>query len=326
MNQSGDKINIREIARLAGVSTATVSRALRTPEKLQEETLQKVLKVIEETSYSPRTSSPYSNVICVIMDSPKNMFYCDILHYLTSFATEKNYFVAVFYTNGRQDLEQNLYQYCKSINCAGIILTSFSQLNSISSAIPTVLLDGPHAATGNFYRISSDNESAIRMLVDHMVRLNHQKIGFISAEKHCIAGKERREVFCNYMNSLGLDIPDEYIYMGDYSISSGLGAFDHFYALPNMPTAILSSNDEMAKGFIIRANVLGVRIPEDISICGIDAVDNDSFIPKITSIHQDTKAIAEEAFEYIFYHQEREFAGTKILPVSFSPGNTCYRI
>lgn len=326
MNQTRDKINIREIARLAGVSTATVSRALRTPEKLQEETLQKVLKVIEDNAYTPRSSSPYSNIICFIMDNPRNMFYCDILHYLTNFANEQNYFVAVFYTNGQAELERNLYQYCRSTNCAGIVLTSFSQLNAINSSIPTVLLDGPQTIDGNFYRISSDNESAVRMLVDHIVRLNHQKIGFISAEDICIAGRERRDIFMDYMKTLKLDVPEEFIFKGDYTLSSGLKAFDHFYALKNMPTAILSSNDEMAKGFIIRANALGVRIPEDISICGIDAVDNDSFMPKITSIHQDTLSIAKETFSYIFQNSDLDFPQSKILPVSFSPGNTCYRI
>ena len=71
---------------------------------------------------------------------------------------------------------------------------------------------------------------------------------------------------------------------------------------------------------------MGVNVPQDISICGIDAMEDDYFRPKITSIHQDVEETAKAVLEYIKNNKKQDFPKKLTLPVSFSPGSTCYKL
>lgn len=320
-------INIREIAKLANVSSATVSRVLNMSENVRPETRERILEIINEYDYTPHQSiSSYtSNGIAFFIGNLTNGFYSSVLKRFIEHAKQHNKYVIACPTNSDPFLEASLYEYCKTMKYSGIVLDGFTTLKQISSSIPTVILDGNDSIQGNYFNISSDNQAGIRRLVDYLYQLNHHKIGFISGGNAYSAGPLRKKIFLDYTASLKLPIPEHYIFAGDFTINSGIRAFDYFYSLPDMPTAIISANDEMARGFIIRANTLGVKIPEEISICGIDATDDVSFLPKITSMRQDVDSIAEAAFSYIQNYDTFLNDKEKIFPISFSLGDTCYK-
>lgn len=321
------KINMREIAKLANVSTATISRALHNPEKVHPDTLQKILQIVEDFNYSSVQTSPSSsNIIAFFLCNTDTPYHLKVLHNLTDYAAEKGYFVVTCSTNDNPVIEQELFHYFSKIHCAGIVLTGLTTSQTINADVPVVLLDSNDSIHGNFLNICSDNKAAIELLVDYLIKLNHQKIGFISGNAINSGSQDRKTLFVDYMKSCGLELPENYVYHGHFNIRSGLEAFDYFYSLPNMPTAIIAANDEMAKGFIIRANSLGVKIPTDISICGIDALINDTFSPQITSIRQDTEAAAREIFNFILQGNTTSVQKRILLPVTFASGNTCYSL
>lgn len=327
MQDVSKNVNIRDIAKLAGVSVATVSRALNNPDKVAEETKEKINSIIKETNYKPRpSSSRSSNIIVFFIGNIENLFYNLVLSNLTDIASKAGYMVMSCITNEDPEIEKQQYNYWKSVGCAGIVLTGFAKNRIFDANVPTVVLDCGDDSVGKYCRVTSDNNSIIDMLVNYLILLNHKKIGFITGGDTSTTGNVRLNLFLSHMQQHGLEVPLSYIYSGDFTIQSGLASFDYFSSLSDMPTAIIAANDEMAKGFIIKANSLGIKVPEDISICGVDAIDGDIFTPKITSVKQNIAAITQEVFSLINEPNDENEVVTRTVPVEFSAGQTCYKI
>lgn len=323
-------MTIREIAKETGVSIATVSRALNNPEKVRPKTLKKVLEAAKEGGYEADIpygafGMPSDKVITCITGEMDTPFLKAIIVSLSKTAAQHGYFVSVHITL-EDAYEQQIFNTYSKSGCAGIVLDGYSRIKDIDSDVPVCLIDDTTRVAGNFHCVTSDNEAAVKLLLDHLLKLGHTKIGFISGKAGTAAGNTRTAIFKAQMKERSLDLPESFIFEGDYLLQSGVAAFDYFYSLPDMPTAIIASNDEMAKGFIIRAHSLGVRVPEDISICGVDALPGDIFLPKITSVAQNTELIGEEIFKYIAEGCKEKGITKKVIPVLFSPGDTTYKL
>lgn len=324
MASGTSSVNIKEVAKLAKVSTATVSRVINSPDIVKASTRDKVMAVIEKMNYVPKTAIPANSNLIAYMNDFTNPFFNAVFRHLTEIASKENYYTVGCNMTLTPEAESTMFEYFNKMGYAGIVLTVFTRIKSAAADIPVVLLDSAAATGEHSCNITSDNQSAIQTLIDYLLRLNHKKIGFISGDLNTFSGKERSRTFHSYMTELGLS--DEYIFPGDFTLKSGFAAFDHFYSLSDIPTAVIAANDEMAKGFIIRANNMGVNIPQDISVCGIDAMEDDYFRPKITSIHQDAEATAKAILEFIKDNRKKSFPENLTLPVTFSPGNTCYKL
>lgn len=324
MASGTSSVNIKEVAKLAKVSTATVSRVINNPDIVKAATRDKVMAVIEKMNYVPKTAIPANSNLIAYMNDFTNPFFNAVFRHLTEIASKENYYTVGCNMTLTPEAESTMFEYFNKMGYAGIVLTVFTRIKSAAADIPVVLLDSAAATGEHSCNITSDNQSAIQTLIDYLLRLNHKKIGFISGDLNTFSGKERSRTFHSYMTELGLS--DEYIFPGDFTLKSGFAAFDHFYSLSDIPTAVIAANDEMAKGFIIRANNMGVNIPQDISVCGIDAMEDDYFRPKITSIHQDAEATAKAILEFIKDNRKKSFPENLTLPVTFSPGNTCYKL
>ena len=141
-----------------------------------------------------------------------------------------------------------------------------------------------------------------------------------------VSPRERLQNFLNRMDYHHLDVPEHYIMEGEFSKQTGVKAFDYFYAMSDAPTAVIAANDQIAEGFVMRALSLGVRIPEDFSVCGTDATEGNYFYPPITSIKQDTKLIAETIFNYLTNKDAPPPPHSTIINTTLSLGETCRQI
>lgn len=327
-------LGIREIARLAGVSTATVSRVINSPEATAPATREKVLKIIEEYNYVPNQAAKNlfagtSNSIAIFVQDMRNPFYTSLIRELNRICLENGYMLIICDTADNPEVEKKYYEYCQATRCAAVFYTSGS-LREPSSlpahTVPLVLLDREPFPGHPSYWLYYDHEEIMRILVDHLYKLGHRRIGFINGPLHMWAMSKRLDGFKKRMQHYGLDMPEEYYFSADLDEQTGMAAFDRFYSLSEAPTAVIAANDQIARGFIQRALFLGVRIPEEFSVCGIDATASDYFYPPITSVRLDSRESAETAFHYITHADTIPAPQEKVLSVSLFIGNTTCRI
>ena len=326
--------SIRDVAKLAGVSTATVSRVVNNSGMIADATRDKVLKAIQECGYIPNAAastifSGTSQTIALFALDISNPFYIAFFRHLNRIALEHNYTLILCETEYSLEKEKKYYEYCKGIRAKGIVYTAGVTRERFelddSNPIPMVLIDRDSFADVPSFILHSNNVKALRLLVNYLVNLNHRRIGFIGGRKDSLSGNERLRAFRGFMAEQGLQVPEEYVFAESFSNESGMRAFDHFNSLSTPPTAIIAASDQLASGFIMRANALGSSIPNDFSICGIDAVD-EHFYPKITSVRQDVDALARCAFDFIVHADECPPPAKKVLDVSLVFGQTCRKI
>lgn len=329
-----NSLGIKEIAKLSGVSIATVSRVLNNPKLTAASTRKKVLQVIRENNYTPPQAKKNTGIkksIAIFLLDMNNPYYVDLIDKLNSLAFENDYALIICNAKNSYEREAKYYEYCKSINVSAIIFTAGTARKTLGSDLddfqsPLILLDRDSFEDKECYSITSDNRRGSSLLVDYLYKLGHQKIGYIAGPENMLPARERLESFRLSMENLGLPIPDHYIKQGDFTVKGGTDCFDYFYSMSDAPTAIIAANDLSARGFIMRANSLGVKIPEEFSVCGFDGVDSDSFYPVITSIKQDTEVMAQTIFRIILNTEGESLLRTHLLDVSISQGVTCHKI
>ncbi|MGI6170005.1 MAG: LacI family DNA-binding transcriptional regulator [Christensenellales bacterium] len=330
-------LNMKDIAALAGVSTATVSRVLNSPDLTSEKVRKKVLEVIDQHGYVPGQSARklFSNAANSIVFFVYDMtipFYIYLLRDLNKLAFEKNYALTICEIGDSYEAELRYYKYCKSIRASGIIYTTgptrkaFGLDVNNENPIPIVLLDREPFEDRHCFEVRSDNRKGMSLLVDYLYKLGHRSIGYVSGPKTFYYSTERLQGFRIAMDKLGLDIPQEYIVHGTLNTANGIQAFDHFYSMQDAPTAVVCSNDHIARGFIMRANSLGIRIPDEFSVCGFDGFDSESFYPPTTSVRQNTAELAEAIMDFILHAESSPPPQTRLIDVSIEIGNTCRKI
>jgi DNA-binding LacI/PurR family transcriptional regulator len=327
---SEKRIGVRQIASLAGVSPATVSRVINNPDHTSPEICERVNKIIKEYNYVPNQMaknlfSKTSNSIAVFMYDMKNPFFIRLVQELNKIAFANKYTLLICDTENNYEKEKEYLNYCERIRTSGIIITEGCNtelfINSRNSQ-PLVFLD--RMVDEKFSTVRSDNDAGIKMLIDYLYNLNHRKIGFAGFCESCSSISERKNAFLEGMEAKDLEVPPEYIFNGDLDPNTGVTAMDYFYSLNNRPTAIMCSTDQIAKGMVMRANKLGVSIPNDFSVVAFDGTISDYFWPKITTIAQNITKIAQLLFDCIFLPEGMPIQHT--VDISMIIGDSCKKI
>ncbi|GAB2046488.1 LacI family DNA-binding transcriptional regulator [Agathobaculum sp. TL06] len=313
MKKDKTYLGIRDIARLAGVSIATVSRVLNDPKTTTEKSRKKVMDIVERYNYVPNIAaknlySGHSNSIALFVYDMTNPFYTQFIKYFNNIAMDNGYTVIIYDAEDSEEREKKFLEFCRGIRVAGIVYTAGSTRELIGGGgeafdFPIVVIDRKGFGDKASYSVRANYYKGLSLLVGHIASLNHKEIGFITGPISIFSARERLNGFIDAMAERGLSIREEWIYRGNYKISGGLEAYDYFASLKDQPTAVIASNDRLAQGFILRANECGRRIPEDISICGFDGFLTD-FYPPITTVKQDLKLIAEAAFSKLIGRDE----------------------
>ncbi|MGI6153513.1 MAG: LacI family DNA-binding transcriptional regulator [Christensenellaceae bacterium] len=339
MYRGRKQLGIKEIARMAGVSTATVSRVLNTPEVTSPAAQKKVLDVIRQHDFMQQQGvmplkSDHSNTIGFFVYDISNPFFVDLMTHLNTVAFRHKYTLLLCYTENDRKIQKEYFEYCKQIRAAGIAYARYSAEDSffedfggVEGYSPAVaLIDSDGYKDKACYRVYSDHKKGTEMLVEYLYKLNHRKIGFITGPERLLPVRLRKEAFLENMQKLGLEVPEQYIYNAEFSFRSGSEAFDYFYSLPDAPTAIIAANDQNARGFIMRAHALGVKIPDEFSVCSFDGILPETFFPMITSIRQNMEQLAESIFFSIINAEKEPPPKDVVVDVSMITGLTCHKI
>jgi len=296
--------NIREVAKLAGVSVATVSRALSHPEKVSQASMAKVMEAIEKTNYRPnmlarnfRSTRSYS--IVVLVPEISNPFFALVIKSIEIHAQKLGYSVLLGDTQDSQEREQNYINLVETHLADGII-----QLRPHTAEYPVhhqpkfphINLCGTENTPGQCIRI--DNVAASKGMARYLMGLGHKRIGIITGLRGNPHTIDRLRGYREALEESGLKYDERYIAHGEFTILSGVQAADELCARDELPTAIMCMNDEMAIGAIQSFKAHGLRIPEDISITGFDNIDYSSYCdPPLTTIAQPSEEMGKIAVE-----------------------------
>ncbi|WP_340678759.1 LacI family DNA-binding transcriptional regulator [Paraglaciecola sp.] len=302
--------NIKKVCELAGVSTATVSRTLKTPDLVTAKTREKVMKAVQEAGYRPNwlatsVKTGRANTIVVLVPNLVNPFFMRIIGGIEQAAQERGYTVLLCDTQG-DSVRENAYASMVLTNRAdGLIQLDHSFPFSANDAqlaesIPMVSVCERIQTEKKYPVVALDNYAAGRALAHHLVNYGHSRIAAIVGQIHSQIYKERLKGLKSVLQEEGISFDDSLIVGGSYSIETGIDSARQLLALDTPPTAMLCFNDDIAIGAMHEIHKQGLRVPDDISVVGFDNIKVSAFMnPPLTTIDQPAYDMGKKALDML---------------------------
>lgn len=297
---------ILDVARAAGLSTATVSRALRSPEKVTEKTRAKVFKAVEEVNYRPNMlarnlRSDRSFTVLVLVPGINNPFFANVTAGIEATAWQRGYSVLLGDTRDSQEREEHYARLVETRLADGVIQLSPDYAPAETRRevpYPVVHACGCELTEAPSVRI--DNAGATRELVAHLVGQGHERIAVISGPKANPHTIDRLKGYREGLEAAGIVYDPALVVFGAFSMQSGAEAAREILAMSPRPTAILSMNDEMAIGAIQAMSGSGVTVPRDMAVTGFDDINFAAHsTPSLTTVHQPAEEMGAKACELL---------------------------
>lgn len=310
-------VTIYDVAAKAGVSIKTVSRVMNNEPNVRPAMRDRVLAAAGALGYSPNLSArslagSRSFVIAVFVDAALTIDHwrsergADYLSRIQLGATlqcrEAGYHLLVeLIDHEGPRVRQEVAALLAALKPDGVILTPPSSDNAVvlelldKAGTPYVRV-GPERAEGLGPRVHMDDVAAAREMTEHLAKLGHRRIGFIVGEPRYGASQARRDGYLEAMKGLGLPVADGWVRQGDFTFQSGLDQAKALLALPDRPTAIFASNDDMALGCMAAIAEAGLMTPGDVSVAGFDDSPSARFSrPQLTTVRQPVAEMASVA-------------------------------
>lgn len=302
---------ITDVARLAGVSTATVSRALSKPETVAESTRKTVLAAAEETGYRVNMSArnlrrQRTGAIVVLVPNLGNPFFSEILAGIEAALSDDDFNMLVVDTTQAHLKPSLVSGYLHATRADGIIALDGSLPETVLSAAssgsnaPPVVFACEWTPEGSFPSVRVDNSQGGRLAIAHLAGLGHRRIGMICGPEDNVLTGARSHGALSELARLGLESDPTHLFAGDFSLDAGASAAQKWLALKDRPSAMFCQSDLMAFGFISELAQHGVSVPEDVSLVGFDDIDiARRFIPALTTVHQPRTLLGRSAAEML---------------------------
>ncbi|MDW5375398.1 LacI family DNA-binding transcriptional regulator [Halomonas sp. HP20-15] len=296
--------NIRRVAELAGVSVATVSRTLRSPNIVSPNTRAKVLEAVRDAGYKPnlmavKFRAQRTHNLVVLVPTIANTFFARVISGIQAAAQERGYSVLLCNTLGDESAERAYARMVTSRQADGLIqLRAFNPFPAdafSAGTLPMVnvceVLDDVACPT-----IKLDNRLAARTLTEHLIELGHRRIAMIKGPRRSPLTRDRLLGYQDALKSAGIELDDSLLSPGDFTPQAGFDAADALMQCRRPPTAIFCENDEMALGAVKLIKRLGLKVPEDVSIAGFDDIAFASYSdPPLTTIAQPAETFGRQA-------------------------------
>ncbi|MCL9781137.1 LacI family transcriptional regulator [Vibrio sp. S4M6] len=292
---------LEDVAAMAGVSRATVSRVINGESKVREKTKQLVEKAIADLGYTPNLAakalaSSKSHTLGLVTTSYLGAFFGSLMDNVQSEAESHHKQLLVMKGRGSAENELNAIHKLYNMNCDGLILhvraiNDEQILELDAQGREFTLLDRLVEGIGNKC-ISFDHHHASQLATHHCIDKGHTKIACISGPTSRSSSQRRRQGFLDTMDNEGL-IPTHCL-EGEYDLPSGYQLTCQI--LKSKATAIYCCNEEMAVGALLAISEHGLRVPNDISVICYDSGERANFVtPKLTSLHFPINAMARDA-------------------------------
>jgi DNA-binding LacI/PurR family transcriptional regulator len=327
-----EAISITDVARLAGLSIATVSRVINKAPSVKEKNRLQVLEAIKQLKYQPSTvaqrlASGRSNVVTLVIPRYEGIFY-------SFYALELIRGIGILCEGLKLDLLLHLTDSRTPINLKGVggiifadIIGNRVQLEeALNQNIPCIVINNS-VQDLEVSCISIDNIGGAESAVDYLVGLNHRKIAHISGDLITQAAAQRLEGYKGALKRNNLPQRSDYIFKTDYSRGQARLSAEKLLKMDDPATAVFVASDSMALEVMTLAKELGKEIPRDLSIVGFD--DNPSGLygsVALTTVRQPLIKMAEESVQelnLLMSNQAKAKAKKTVLPTELVIRESC---
>ncbi len=315
-------VTIRDVARAAKVSVATVSRALNGHDNVTEAVRRRVLAVANELRYSPHhaarsLSSRRTHTIGVVLPDIHGEFFSELMRGIDQVARESGLHLLVSSYHGHPE-EQAAALRAMRGRVDGLLVMSphAGDLDSIGdhlAALPTVLINSQPTDSGPI-ALGIDNYGGARRMVEHLQACGHRRIAFIAGPQNNFDAHERLR---GYRDALFAADPaaEPIVLPGDFSEASGHLAGQQLLASGARPQAVFAANDMMALGCLYALNQAGLRVPQDIALAGFDDIPLARYVmPSLTTMQVNIAELGAHAMRVLL----EVYAGDDV-PAALAP-------
>lgn len=299
-------MNQFEVAKLAKVSTATVSRTINGVATVDPVLARRVRRAIEQVGYYPNSQaralvSGRSRIFALVVSEISNPFFPEIVHTFTQLGARYDY--EILLTSVRRDSNdlEAVARRMMERRVDGVAILTFGPDDSLieifkSRKVPvfSVGIESPERLCRT---VRVDYQHGIRQAVQHLAALGHKRIAFVSGPPHLKSASTRKTAFEDCMIEIGLKTFPEISVQGDHTMEGGMKAMRQLADLRTPPSAVVCSNDLTAIGVIRQAFELSLEVPRDLSVVGFDDIHLAQFmIPPLTTVQMSPAEIAASAF------------------------------
>ena len=299
--------DIRTVAALAKVSIATVSRTINGSSAVSERLSKRVWQAIEQLNYFPNTHartlvSGRSRLFGIIVENMTNPFFPELIQSFEEVAVAHGYEILVSSSNSDPVILATCVRRMLERKVEGVAVLSFGAEEPVLDQlmhhdVPIVLAEF-HLEDPKISTILMDYSTGIHEAVNHLAGLGHRGIAFLSGPHTLHSAITRENDFRTAMREAGLPIQKNWIIECDHMLKGGVAGYGKLQKLAVRPTAILCSNDMTAIGVLRAAYNEGLRVPDDLSVVGLDDIDFAEFtLPPLTTIRLSRIDLARAAFE-----------------------------
>lgn len=318
------KVTIKTVAEHAGVSTATVSRALSGTGIVSPELLRAVTDAAEKLGYSGNTvasalRSSRTNAVGMVIPEIANPFMTDLVQEIEQ-ALHSNG-IQLLLCNSRQNpaRERDALTSLIARRVDGLIVcpvdatSSFAAVQAASRSVPVVQVDQRIDGLDADW-VGINDETAMRLIVDHLSSLGVSSAAFIGSKENDSSSRIRLDSFLAYAASAGIEVAKEHIFLDRYSVICGRESLKQLINSGPLPDALVCTADVIAVGALQTCHLEKISVPEDLIITGFDDIEFANLCtPPLTTVRQPLKAIAKHAVDILRASQtEQDHASVQL--------------
>jgi LacI family transcriptional regulator len=310
---------IADVARVSGFSPMTVSRVVNGEKNVKDSTRDAVMAAVEELNYSPnlaaRTLAGAEQIrIAMLYGNPSFAYLSRLLVGTLEQARKSHVQLVIEQCDEGQDIHDVFADLIES-GVDGIVLSpplcdSSKMLELVQKTDVTCVVVAGWCPPGKMSVVHIDDVEAAAMMTRHIISLGHKRIAFVKGNPERMASAQRLKGFEMAMTEAGLTVDPQMVVDGLFTYRSGLDAAEKLLNLPEPPTAIFASNDDMAAAAITVAHRRHMDVPKDLTVCGFDDTDFAlSIWPELTTIHQPIADMSRAAVEILVERIRAKRAG-----------------
>jgi len=300
-------MRLKDVARTAGVSTATVSHVINNTKYVSDATREKVVRAIKQCNYYANAharslASGRSNIIGLLVSDISNPFFPELVKSIEDAAFESGYNIILVNTNYDADRAADYVRRLIELKVAGVALMTtefdFQLIDELAARKVPVVLHNVGTTGDHMNDVLVDYASGIDEAVSHLVELGHSRIVHIAGPARFRSAIIRQEAFLESFHRYLPGMPEPAIFEGDFKFAGGKQAAEKVLESQILPTAVVVANDLMALGAMQQFRDAGLEIPRDISIIGFDDITFAALSePPLTTVCSPRAEIGRKAIE-----------------------------